>query len=701
MNRKLLNGLLVLAVAAGGVGTFTSCKDENFSNPVESLSLQAQLDAIRQITDTQFQANLDAYLQKWLNNWTASASSNGFSSYDEMVQAANAMNQIYQSILSDTLSPEAEKYVQALYNWMFKGGEITKNDWYDMIVALANRASSVELNQTINPVFGSVNLPIGLKTTVLASYLYKGDATAEYMFPTQVRDVQGGMSHLALNFAQIQSNIDALNTIQTLAAGKAVELKNGTYTMGDGYGSMGAAYVNINPSSLDFAGSKNVQLVNSKDEVLLDAANGDLVVENNQDLLSFGTTRDDQTGVYKVNANVSSNFAENGGVTIDFDDAKDFVSDVKAAIKDRTISNIAYVGEQLYKRVNNLLPAYALKVWWEEPVMGTEGYTGTTVNSVRSAYDIAAAVIHPLSYGTPMSDAFGQAGLKGKHLPTFSSLEYYLDKIQNKLTINVGKFDSVDDVKIEFEVKIEDGKVIFTYPGPDGYDITGEADYDADGIQVSDSELTSFVNAVLEACNYELSASINEQIVKQINDAIDDINKQVQDLVAQMGSFSSYIDRIKNSSKLEYADKLVDVYNRFATYVNKFLANPDHYLQVAMIYSDGAGHYHHLSTDSKCPTYVDPAKGDAIELLATSYTGDVVVPSYAKYVAITKVNNREATVDDNAKGGEMLNVVLPGVTQRVPVKVSGFNKGDVLKITYLSVDYHGLCSMRNYYVKVK
>ena len=691
MNRKLLNGLLVLTVAAGGVGTFTSCKDDYNSNDIINTQkdLQAQLAAIRGVTDAQFRANLE----EWLNTWTSSASSNGFNSYDEMVQASNAMYQIYQSILSNSLTPDAQKYVDALYNWMFGGADINKSDWYEMIVALANkRASSIEINQTINPVFGSINLPIGLKTTVLASYLYKGDNSAEYMFPTQVRDVAGGMSHLALNFDQDEANVKALNTIQTLAAGKAIQLTNGTYTMGNGFGNMGAVYANINPSSIDFSESLNVQLVNSRDEVVLDAANGGLEVLNNEDLLSFGYTRGDQTGIYKINANAAADFS---GVTVDFDAAKGYVSDIKQAISDKTISNIAYLGELLYKKFNNLLPAYALKVWWEEPVLDGAGYNGTTINSVRSAYDIAAAVIHPLSYGTSLSDAFGSAGVSSKQLPVFSPLRESLEKIGNKLSISFAGIEPISNVTFELYLTVSNGYV-YAYD-KDGNQVASFP-YNSNGLQATSSALNSFLQAVLKGVNTEVNEQVNDQIIAALNDAIAEINANLAEYNAKVGDFLQYVE---NSRLYDYATKLVDIYNNFAERVNAFITNPNHYLQVAMIYSDGKGHYHHLSTDPNDPTRVQPADGgDAIELLAASYTGDVVVPSYAKYVAITSVGTKTATVADNSKAGELLNTVLPGQTHRVPVKVSGFNSGDVLTITYVSVDYHGVCSMRNYYVMV-
>ena len=685
MNRKLLNGLLVLAVAAGGVGTFTSCKDENFRNQVlvGQEVLQAQIDAIRGVSDEQFKENL----KTWLNNWTNEASKGGFSGYEDMVQASDAMYSIYQSILSDgPLTDAAQEYIDALYRWLFDGEGINKSDWYEMIDALANkRASSIDINQTINPVFGSINLPIGLKTTVLSSYMFKGTGV-DYVFPTQI----GDQSHLAIEPSEAEKA--SLAVIKDLNPSGAQNLSEANYTMAAGYGNMGAVYANINPSSIDFSANPKVQLVNSLDEVLLDAQDGDLVVENNTDLLSFGYTRGTQTGVYKINANVSANYK---GVTVDLDKTVDYVSDIKEAIYDKSISNIAYLGEILYKKINNLLPAYALKVWWEEPVLGTTNET--IINSVHSSFDLAAAVIHPLSYGTDVQAALGQAGLN-RRLPMFSPLREYLETIGNKLSISFEEIEPIKDVNIDLYLTIADGYV-YAYYDDDHTTPAACFPYDLNGIIIPNGALDSLLNAILDGADWELNDAINEQIVAQVNDAIDEINKNLALYNAKVGDFLSFIE---DSKYYDVASRLVDIYNDFAKRVNHVLENPNHYLQVAAIYSAGDGRYHHLSTDPKDPTRVAPANGgDAIEILASSYTGDVVVPSYAKYVAITGINGGPAKISDNAKAGEKVNTVLPGQVHRVPVKVNGFNSGDVLTITYVSVDYHGVCSMQNYYVMVK
>ena len=729
MNRKLLKGFLVLAVAAGGVGTVTSCKDEDFKNDVllDQLSLQAQVDAIRGVDDEAFKANLE----KWLNTWTQNASGYdpegnvGFSSYDDMVDCAWKMYEIYRDIVENypNISDTTADYISKLYDWMFNN-KITASDWYQLIFDMANkRASSIALSQTYNPVFGSINLPIGLNTTVLATYVVESDNTLDFTFPTEAAS---RLPEVLTKSDDYMSYLQALNTIKNLNPGmnmgvESLKVTNGLYTVGGNFGNMGAAYVNINPASINYEGSKNVQLVNSLGEVVLDAANGGLEVLQNTDKLSFGYTRDDNNGIYKLNANAA---ADNKALKV-FDireDGKAYIEDLKNAIKDKSISNIAYLGERLYKTLNNSLDALAVKVWWEEPVVdqvsgekevakdengnpmkdedGNPIYVSIQ-NSVLSSFDIASAVIHPLSYGTDLEAAFGQTGWSEKRLPTFSSIETYLEKIQNKLHF---EFDDIEGINsVDFELKFQgDGMIVITDKN------TGEEiaylPYSSEGVMNPDqNSLDALIKAIFDSLNMGLNDEINNSIIAQLNKSIEDINNELDRVAAKLGKINEYIDKIKGNSKLDYADKLVQIYDKFAEKVNAVLSNPNHYLQVAAIYSDGEGHYHHLSTTPYDPVRVEAPNGeyDAIEILATSYTADVVVPSYLKYVAVTEVNGQPATVQQNKDCGEFVNVVLPGQSQRVPVKVSQFKSGDTFTLTYVSVDYSGVCSMQNYYLKIK
>lgn len=119
-------------------------------------------------------------------------------------------------------------------------------------------------------------------------------------------------------------------------------------------------------------------------------------------------------------------------------------------------------------------------------------------------------------------------------------------------------------------------------------------------------------------------------------------------------------------------------------------------MQVAMAYEGSDGALHMLSTQKAAPSrFSMAAGGDAIKLLATSYTGDVAAPSYKKYVAVVEApNGNIAAVNDKSSS---LNTVLSG-RQHI-VDMTGFQKGNYT-IVYSSVDYRGNTSTRLYYLEV-
>ena len=742
MNRKLLNGFLLLAVAVGGVGTFTSCKDEDLRNDiiVGQISLQDQIDAIRNFSDTQFTANLlnwlkqnyqysdipgtphipdDADFLTWLNALTVANADGQFEDYPDFVQKAALMYEAYDNIKSGKIGPNEAALIEGIYNYI-EENLIPESQWFkdfqndilglqqanaamtDFLETLTNaiqnnlsqQVSSIVVNQTINPIFGTINLPVGLNSTILASYLYQG-VDAEFSFPSQV------LGHLSESgqLSNLEEARATLAAVQSLSAGISEKLVNGSYTVvAEGDGNMGNAYLTINPTDVDFTNLK-LEVVNSKGEVVLSSE--DLAVEATDDDLYFGITRADNsgTGLYKVQANAPADYS---GVKFNFSEKSDLKAAIKDLIKDKTLSDVAQLGEVIYKSMNNVLPAYAFRVTYDEETVeytvddngNVKAVVTTTPKMILSKFDVAATVVHPLSYSEPIADVLGS--VTGKRLPLISPLSEYLDRLSNKLVLNLGQINGVDDVELNMHVEVVDGNVVFTYTSTDGTEVTECIPYDFAGLAPFEGQIENFVNAVLEAANYQLAGDLNYKLVKQLNDAIADINKQLDNLQAKVGSFQNYIDDIKKSNKLNYAQKLVDVYNQVAKRVNNFLANPNHYLQVMMAYNAGDG-VHHLSTDPNCPVTARTANGDGLELYASSYTGDVVVPSYKKYVAITAVDGAQASKEVNAQAG--LNKVFPGNQQRIAVNVKGL-EGKTLTLTYISVDYRGVCSMQNYYVRV-
>ncbi|MCH5225919.1 MAG: hypothetical protein J1D77_07945 [Muribaculaceae bacterium] len=718
MNRKLLNGFLLVAFAAGGVATFTSCKDEDFRTNVdyELDALQAQINAIRGVEDDAFKQNL----QNWLDALTEGASDPYNWTYEEMVAAVAALQWTYDNVVDGNYD-EVKEFVDGLYKMMFEN-IFPEEDWFqtiwknqNMLENLSKRPSSVGISQTFNPMFGTINLPVGLKSTVLAGYVYKSNTSVSFpgiMYGNLASAVQAYISETEFN-----NTVGAIKAIYP----NSLDLAAGEYAFSDteDFGNLGGAILTINPANLDLESDDyTLELVNSAGDVVLTNegdSKGLEIAPYDGDILTFGATRaDESNNLYKLCANAEDDTFS--GLLIDFDDEK---SEVKAAFKqliqNKDLSNIAHFGEVLLDAINDKVPAYAVKISWDEEEYASYDAEGngvgtptTITNYVTTDYDLAAVVAHPLSYGTNI----GSQIPSGKKLPMISPLTEYLDRISNKLNISFDEVEGVDPVVIYIEVievpadaeEHANELMLVFHENDENGEVIGEPVYydPAQGnIAMDQAALEELANALVGGYNNQV---VNSDIVKSINDAIDSVNDALSDVEGQVGDFQDYLKKAQDSKLLTYGQKLVDLYNQVAEKVNNFLADPNHYLQVMAVYSaaDGA---HHLSTLYGDPVHFDSSKGDGFTIYASSYNGDVIVPSYKKYVAITAVDGVALTAanSDNYNGGEnaeFLNTLLNGQVNRIPFYISDDMVGHTLTITYLSVDYRGKCSMQNYYVHI-
>lgn len=720
MNRKLLNGLLVIALAAGGVGTFTSCKDDDNHNPIVINS--DKIEAIRNVTDEQFKQNLLTWLNNLTNGSTFGTNSE-FASYQDFVDKMSKLQSIYDGIIAgDYTNENATEYVDALYDFLYNE-KFVNEPWFKNMQAntdLTNffatylaeqqkkQVTSLGISQTVNPVFGTINLPVGLNSMVLASYYYDNGGDA-LVFPS---GAYGKLAQAVKDYNNYEAIANAFDVIETIAPDET--LANGQFTATEeGDGNMGNAYVTVNPSGVDYSGLQ-LEVINSKNEVVLGSEN--LVVTENTDELNFGLSRADgnaSTNLYKVQANATA--ANYEALKFDFENRSELVNALKNLIKNRTKSDIAGLSQAIYDNVQNIMPALALRVSWSEAQMPTTSIDPETgeltytypnepaaTRSVVSDYKLAATVMHPLSYSTPIGQALG--GLTSKRLPHISPLSYYLEKLGNKLTLSfddVEGIEGIDDIELQVEFATQGGSIIIAYQDANGEVVYSDPiPYGSNGLNANPQALENFVNAIITAVNAELNYGLKDKLVAQLNGVIDNLNEQLKSVSAELGNIQDYLKELENSKKLAYAQKLVDVYNRVADRVNDFLASPDNYLQVMMAFDGTDGDIHHASTDPFMGYNVNKSavSDKGLKLYTTSYTGDVVVPSYKKYVAITSVNGSTANLKSiNEKAG--LNKVYSGTQQFTYMDVTDLS--GLVELTYVSVDYRGNCSAQTYYFNIQ
>ena len=114
------------------------------------------------------------------------------------------------------------------------------------------------------------------------------------------------------------------------------------------------------------------------------------------------------------------------------------------------------------------------------------------------------------------------------------------------------------------------------------------------------------------------------------------------------------------------------------------------------------------------PTEFKTGTGNAIQLIPTSYTAEVLAPAFQKFIAVTNViapdfsvsaQSGDATCKELAETvnnpGNFMNTVIPGKQTGIVFAPDTTKKGYIYEITYAAVDYNGFNVARKFYVRVK
>lgn len=581
-----------------------------------------------------------------------------------------------------------------------------------LVYKLNHLITSININQTNNPLFGTINLPIGLNTMILGNYYAYADHAMQFPYSMSTYEYWNS------NPANMEFNIDLLKPERT-------DYEANTYYFDEMDNTLGDIYVTVNPVNVNFNNVK-MQLVNSLDKQVL----SDLtLVKDNETELTFGTNLSRaNNGFYRLPVKAEAKDVND----IQFVIEPGLKSAFKEILKDRSLgdfkADIPELAKVIYRQFDGILPAYALKVSWDDLDENGEPVR----NAVISDYEVAATTFHPLSYKTAW-------GFTVNHqLPNFDPITEYFSRfwndLRNDINIDLGELGGFKHISINFDevdTDINMENIVIDLGGievrGDGYDengvwqtdmvigvipagttitLTTNPDGTISGVVGDLSNLTTAISNVIGNVNEQFE-KIKNSLQTQVNDMIDEMNKQLEGLQANInGQIDDILNKIYNNlhGKLHYADKLVDLYNKLANRINKALKDPNHYLQVMMAYNNGDG-LGHLSTNIHRPT-IFKGNGQAIELYMTSYNAELIVPSFKKYVAINRVfdekgNDVTSSVDLRALNAQSqyLNKVISGRQQRNFINAASLKTGYTYEIYYSAMDFRGFTSSRMYYIR--
>ena len=555
--------------------------------------------------------------------------------------------------------------------------------------------TSIEIQQVKNPVFGKMNLPLDVNSKMLVSYF--GEASN-------------------VNFPPVNSSATEYNNNLVISAadqnllGISTENFNGYLGAEDGNLKLGSVYMTVNPAGVDLEGAK-FEMVNSQG-VASSVKLSELVKSDEVLKFGFGGRAADPTlpSLYVADATLPVADIDKIKLTL----GGNFESEVEDLLKNHTLSDLAQVAKLIYGQFNNKIEATGVKAGWEykQAILDEEGNptgeTETIKDATFSEFGLAATTFKPLSYKF----------LYGRHfkpLPTISPIEDFT--LDSKLTITMPSFNfNFNNVTLDFKfegitVSLAGSEIVVNIPKTPVYDNDGNpiGYIEPDPVIVDNfADLEGAINNSLATSLAAQDTKLQEAFKKAINNIATQINGEINKEMANLktnieSQFNNIVTEIQNkvNGYLGTVNNYIDKANSFLNRINRFIEDPNHYLQVTMLYSANDGAFHQVSNSSVAPTTLVLNGGDGITLHPTSYTYDMIAPSFKKYVAVTKVYDTKTRVTDevltkaaNNEAG-LLNTVFPGNYTDVALKLT---KGYTYEIVYSSLDYHGVTSTRKFYI---
>ena len=574
---------------------------------------------------------------------------------------------------------------------------------------MAKLITGIEINGAYNQLFGGFNLPIDVRSNVLVAF-------HGFLDDYGVRFPTTNPSYYALPEEE-QFEVITEKDLEMLGVEDLSEVKGYVKLNGNQYiiandgaeGNAGKLYLTVNPTNRDFTGTE-FELIDSRNNTSV-VTLSDLKKSN--ELINFGYTRgasvgeQSSNGFYEAKATFKAEDLNKGGRLNDLDmnEMKDVFTDLKDWENGVDLTRLSTV---LYKNLNNILPASAVKATWNDD-FGSK--------SVVSQYSIAAASVKPFSFAFAKDISYdkfpGQQqaedfidGLCDKVFAAFPDLSVVWDHFDiEKIELD----ELTNDLYATFHIYFNTRSIIssgpksvtvmlpsYTLVGVNGEEVVIEPVDPQITVTITGNDAEIIVKYNIEAELEYMGRYCTEpvdNIKAQLSDFLDDVNKFIDDII---GFTFDGVGDVITSTFSEYMDKINSHLWRFR--------NPNSLLQpVLLVKSDGK--YALTSNSKNIPACV---KNTKFLLAPTTYTAEMLSPAYKKFIAVTNVfkegtNAQDGNADcksvlDAANAQSRINEVIDGGFDSF-IDFEG-KKGYTYEFLYTAVDYAGKVFAKKFYVKV-
>lgn len=549
------------------------------------------------------------------------------------------------------------------------------------------RITSLYVQGTVNPTFGSFALPMGIRSNILSCYY--GEALNNVTFPATANDADmSAVLEIGMELSAAELAVIGTPTQTSISQGNTI--------ISDSANNAGRIFLTINPNEVQIDSTYKFYFVNSLGDstpVVFDT------LKPSQEKLTFGLSNRAaaNTGFYeagiKIEESAASQLAPNFSVTKE--QLKNIAKDV---IDYKDGFNLSGIAGAVFKLAQTSLDANAVRVEWTDS-MGD--------HSVTSQYDVAVTAIQPLSYSA------GQGIGTSRRLPTISPLTelaiskptftpinlnditFTIDGSPAHITFGAVNITPSGEVKVKIKMpESVSGTTIVYSTTPTEYDITN-LDVLIDDVEnafntqsvIWQNDVNAAIDNIMNQIKTQVEDLVKNQIAGKLNTEMDKMLESVKNSINNsLSGYNSYFSNMNS---------LISRINAVTSRINSKLdLDVNAILQPVILYEASDGSFHPMSNDPAHPSTFKAA-GGGIVLYPTSYTGELLAPAYQKFIAVV---DGPGVAVSNINSGEYYNTPIDGKRYAIPFAPTTTG---TYTIYYSAVDYSGVVTAQRFYVTVE
>lgn len=663
MKKKIINGILMVALVGATSTSFVSCKDT--SEDVKT-DLMAQVNAVK--------ANLEPRVEQAEKDIDALEG--------RMTTAEGDIKTLKSDVTSlknrvSTLEQEKDSLAQVTKTIE---GQLSKVETKinTIVEALSKMVTSVTVNATSTSILENSKLFPGLDVQFLGTAM--GKATTTGKFPSTTTMEGHGTALEAADFAGVKEIYKWSNGDILPKADEDTEVADA-----------GTLWFTLNPSNVVATDLKALKLVDSQGNESFVTINKDSVKVDDETVLSWGVTRGAEFNLWKVQAGINLEATDLATIDpvkiIDYksiaSDVRSMLSGIKAAAKTANSSNYAAVtkaaGKEVLKNSTQIvasllkakvpsLPALALQAQWEDTV---------GVRSVLSDFSIAATAYKPLSFD------FGKDLIEGRTISldkADKAAAKIIDKVMDKINRAGVKIQAIPEISFDAAYSSANLKVYML--------ISTDGAGNISKIEISNSNATAnggdiaAAGTPLAASKIYYSGLDLTNDIKSVTNAIPvaELNALIAEAKQALIDITAFADRTK-TFEARVSDFLERELNRVVTKVST--DGLTRILEPIILFQAGENY--------SVTRFVDGAAVPAgeITLIPTTMTNELLAPAFKKYVAVKAADGSFALQSLKTKGDKDFNKLT------VNLKAGNYT------VIYSALDFYGNQVSKKYDIVVK